>query len=53
MVDIVLGVVVLVIGILALVHWSVLYGIVLVAIGVVESGLGSTFLTRRRESAER
>jgi hypothetical protein len=48
----VLGLVVLVIGILALVHWSVVYGIVLVGIGVVESGLGGSFLARRREGTD-
>jgi hypothetical protein len=51
--DIVLGVVVLVIGVLALIHWSVLYGLALLAIGVVQSGLGGAFLARRREGAER
>ena len=49
--DMGLGVVVLVIGVLALIHWSVLLGLVLVAIGVVQSGLGGTYMARRRRGA--
>jgi len=48
MTEILLGVAVLVIGVLAMIHWTLSWGLILVAIGVVQSGLGSWFLSRTR-----
>ena len=39
--NVLLGLVVLVLGVLAIVEWNIAYGAVLTLIGVVQSGLGS------------
>jgi hypothetical protein len=51
-VNVLLGFVVLLLGVLAAVQWNVSYGVVLVLIGLIQSGLGS-WLYRRRGHHER
>ena len=51
-IDVATGLVILGIGALALIQWSLLFGFLLMAVGMEQSGLAQTLVERRRRNAQ-